>query len=116
VPAILRKFYRTIYPDARRPVSDAAGRELIERVNQPAQGQPADSGLTDIMVFIHQSRPDLQEAFNLGSPDGRTGYRNWFSVGAQREYGLGPAFTELNNNGANAQSAAKKWLGRLTNR
>ena len=50
------------------------------------------ANLTELMIEIYQSRPDLKLAFDIETKQGAKDYKIWFSVGGQREYELEQIF------------------------
>ena len=55
-----------------------------ERVYQ-TPGAP----ITQLMLAIHDSRPDLRRTFPLSTGTGRRGFRDWFLAHGAKEYGIG---------------------------
>jgi FkbM family methyltransferase len=45
--------------------------------------------ISNLMHLIWNARPDLQQAFDLNTRAGQSGYASWFEASAQREYGPG---------------------------
>ncbi len=46
--------------------------------------------ISNLLHMVWLSRPDLQQAFDLRTADGRNGLIHWFNDAAQREYGIDP--------------------------
>ncbi len=97
IPEVLRRIYREDYEPA-----DTDPGELHESVlaycNDPSPRVAQDAGLpvTNLMMKIWSSRPDLQEAFNLGLEDARKGFVGWYAHSATRELELDPIFSPRN--------------------
>ena len=104
---ILRKFYRLMHPSSKRPMSKESGHELVLESNRISEHFGRDGPLSNLMVLIHQTRQDLQVAFNLSTAEGRLGFYNWFVCSAEREYGLSKEFMPVYD-GAFQDSTVKK--------
>lgn len=46
--------------------------------------------INNLMHLIWQARLDLQSAFDLSTPEGRSGFVGWFFKSVEREYGIDP--------------------------
>lgn len=90
IPSVMRQLFRE---KESQPIlfgyNDVA-EYLINLCNGPAQDIPGypDVTITDLMLFVYRSRPDLQAVFDLSTVDGQLGFAHWFEVSAPREYGL----------------------------
>jgi glycosyltransferase involved in cell wall biosynthesis len=87
--------------------------------NRPAPiVSPDDEVLvTRLMHYVWSSRPDLQQHFDVTSPQGRVGLHNWFMGSFERDYGVSltpprkPSPFDLDTAGANLIGYAKGELG-----
>lgn len=56
-----------------------------------------DTYISSLMHLIWLSRPDLQDAFDLNTAEGQRAFAQWYSLSAEREWGLdGQVPTRLN--------------------
>lgn len=90
----LKPLMRSLYAQAHPEPVDSSAVDLtqavLEACNAPAGSVLEDDDIvvTRLMAQIHGQRVDLQCAFNLMSPEGRRGLREWFASAGPREYGL----------------------------
>ncbi|OIR06734.1 N-acetylglucosaminyl-diphospho-decaprenol L-rhamnosyltransferase [mine drainage metagenome] len=62
---------------------------VLDYLNQPADPERTLSwGYSRFMQHLWKSRPDLQQAFDLGSEEGRKSFAHWYLMSARHEYGL----------------------------
>jgi glycosyltransferase involved in cell wall biosynthesis len=89
IPDLLRRIYREDLDRTRFEGDDPSSR-VRAWCNEPSDlaGAPGGGRITRLMHRIWRSRPDLQEAFDLATPDGRRGFVDWFVHSAERELGL----------------------------
>ncbi len=95
IGAPIRSLYRKLYPD-RQAMAELDRDFLLRLCNQPVQQDLSRDGLimTELMLHVHESRPDLQAAFPFGTLRGIKAYVRWFEQTAGREYGLDEAVTQ----------------------
>ena len=76
----------------------------------------AEQPITKLLHLIWTSRPDLQAAFDVSTPDGQAAFRSWAAEGVKREYGVDarwlPAET-LEGTGGHAEADRPRLLGKL---
>ena len=93
LPAAIRDAVRTLLPEsqllAEDPLANAAG-----VLNSASAKVTQDSGnlITSLMFLTWSSRSDLQAAYKLSDPEGRTGLVDWFLSRAAIELGVGEEF------------------------
>ncbi|MGH0034627.1 MAG: glycosyltransferase [Myxococcota bacterium] len=94
IPDLLRRIYREELESSRSLDEDPAGAARAY-CNEPSRAVPQHPGrvVTRIMARVWESRPDLQEAFDLRTADGNRGFTEWFLHSAGRELGLDEEFT-----------------------
>lgn len=88
---IVRHLYRETYPSPQSFQTPRDARKRLEALSQEvADVVPGDGGkpFTRLMMQIYHSRPDVQAAFPISSPEGAQSFRNWFATSASAEYGL----------------------------
>ncbi len=95
IPTIVRRMFRERIEHSGAQQGDPY-RSAITYCNALEEGVPQDSGkpITRLMYRIWQDRPDLQQAFDLATLEGRDGYINWYLCSATRELQLGEALVE----------------------
>jgi len=91
----IRGLYRKRYPQ-HAPADGKLDGDFIfrmcnQRVKLPAA--PPHVVITQLMMHLHENRPDLQAAFNLGTRDGVMAFVRWFENTSGKEYGLDPRLT-----------------------
>jgi hypothetical protein len=88
VAQVMRRLYRSHYPDALEHVS-MDELFLLAMCNKPSGiANDPEGRVTKLMHYIYRERPDLQSSFPLISPKGIEGFINWYRKSAAREYGL----------------------------
>lgn len=98
----IRGLYRKRYPKNAPADVEMDAAFVVRMCNQPVQLKAAPAGLvvTDLMMHLYESRPDLQAAFILESSDGVKRFVRWFEDTPIREYGLDPRLTRQSLIGA----------------
>lgn len=91
IRGLYRKRYPRQAPQNVRLDADFIMRMCNQRVKLPAA--PASIAITELMMHLHGSRPDLQAAFNLETRSGVLAFVRWFEHTPCREYGLDPRLT-----------------------
>jgi len=93
---VMRRVYRRLFDlrcehPLRHPLQ--MDRDLF---NQPSEELNAVDALpvSRLMYEIWCMRPDLQEAFNLESQEGREGFIHWYLATATAEMGIAPRYVE----------------------
>lgn len=74
---------RTVFENKRSSVCDA--RKYFLAI---AEGFPPNEGISRLMLYIWNMRPDLRAAFDISSSEGREQFREWFLISALREHNL----------------------------
>jgi glycosyltransferase involved in cell wall biosynthesis len=114
---VLRQFYRQIAPQP--PAAGHAGNWLEQALEtEPGMPQEGPARVTRLMYLVHQLRPDLQQAFSLGTAAGREQFCRWFAQAARDEYGLPAALVpapgavvtaaEASSSGASPAAASRR--------
>ncbi len=91
----IRGLYRKRYP-RHAPAETRLDADFILRMCNQRVDLPAARGrviVTELMKHVHESRADLQAAFNLATREGVQAFARWFEATPCREYGLDPRFT-----------------------
>jgi len=91
IRGLYRKRYPRHAPSEINLDSDFIFRMCNQRVDLPAARGRAI--VTALMMHVHETRPDLQAAFNLATREGVLAFARWFEGTPCREYGLDPRFT-----------------------
>jgi glycosyltransferase involved in cell wall biosynthesis len=104
---------------SRQRSASADSRDPWDYFMQPSARIPEDKGggISRLIHYIWESRPDLQQAFDISAPAGRAALRHWFEMSFESEYGIdlnapqddGPG--RLDPHGANLIGYAKGELG-----
>lgn len=93
IARVIRQFYRDAFPVSQ---DDALFTPdfFVRLCNTPSKWTAKGDAvrITALLAFIHGQRPDLQQAFNLSSPQGRAAFAHWFEANGPREYGLDTRF------------------------
>lgn len=86
---LLRALYRRHHPEAPvNPREAAAGLAALACETEPGMPEDEPGRITRLMHLVHSLRPDLQAAFSLGTPSGRSQFCAWFAHAGSAEYGL----------------------------
>lgn len=87
---VLRHFYRKERMEPTKGNTVDITEYLKDMCNERSDNVPEDLEIyiTKLMYFIYLSRRDLQDAFAIGSRDGRKQFASWFELTGFREYGL----------------------------
>ena len=90
----VRGLYRRRYP--QHVPGDVLDGDFILRMCNQRVGRsdsPEGAVVTQLMMHVYESRPDLRAAFDLGRRDGLMAFLRWFEETPTREYGLDPRLT-----------------------
>ncbi len=95
IPTILRQIYRE-HVESSGSTSGDRYQATVEYCNALEVSLVQETGvpINRLMYRIWQKRPDLQAAFDLSFPAGRSGFVNWYIHSAGPEYGLGNVFLD----------------------
>ncbi|HWJ70436.1 MAG TPA: hypothetical protein VNS79_10355 [Sphingobium sp.] len=91
----IRGLYRKRYPRHAPADGKLDGEFIVRMCNQRVKlpAAPGHVAVTQLMMHLHESRPDLQAAFNLATRDGVLAFLRWFEHTPGKEYGLDPRLT-----------------------
>ena len=75
--------------DSHQPATAESIYRILEHLNQPALPDAANSWpYSRFMLHLWKIRPDLQQALDLNTEEGRKNFSHWYLLSARHEYGL----------------------------
>ena len=92
---IVRTAIRKLMPLSEELADDPSGNAIkVLNATAPDIDHDAHNLITNLMVSVWTDRRDLQEAYDLQSPEGRRGFADWFLTRAPIEFDLDPQYLE----------------------
>lgn len=93
LPAAIRDAVRALLPESQLLAEDplANSARVLNSASAKVK-QDAGNFITSLMFLTWSSRPDLQAAYNLSDPEGRTGLVDWFLSRAAIELEISEEF------------------------
>ena len=96
IAPVMRKLFRQKVPQSVDFLDfEAACDYLLHVCNNLSEDivEHETAAITDLMLLVYRSRPDLNNVFDLLSSNGRMAFASWFEVSGLREYNLSSEFS-----------------------
>lgn len=108
VAPILRRLFQSRHPEVQLGASRRVLLTALFDACMPVGPEPDGTpGWSVVMDFLHRTRADLREAFDLSTTTGREAYAGWFYAAGIHEHGLAATLARLLDSAAATPGTAR---------